>query len=282
MTREFSVAVAGGTLVGWESGEGVPVLVLHGGPLSDYTEPLVGVIPTGLRTIRYQQRGLPPSTELGPFDIGTHVADAVEVLDDRGCDRVWLLGHSWGGHLAFHIAVARPDRVLGVIALDALGAVPDGGWGALDANIFSRLERDSPEDARRARELDERAMAGMGTDEAAAESLRLVWPYYFANPQAAPPMPDLRVSVALYAGVVASVGEHFERGTLERGLASFGGPFALIHGEHDPLPADASRVTASLVPGATFETISDAGHFPWLEQPQQLRAAVARALGLEI
>ncbi len=278
MSSEFSVAVAGGSLVGWESGEGLPVLVVHGGPLSDYTKPLVDVLPAGLRTIRYQQRGLPPSTEAEPFDIETHVADAMSVLDDRGCDRAWLLGHSWGGHLAFHIAVARPERVLGMIAVDALGAVPDGGWGALDTNLFARLERDSPDGAQRAKEFDDRAMAGTATVVEAAESLRLVWPYYFANPKTAPPMPELRVSVALYAGVVASVGEHFERGTLELGLPSFGGPFALLHGEHDPLPADASRLTASLVPGATFEIIPDAGHFPWLEQPDRFHAAVARAL----
>jgi pimeloyl-ACP methyl ester carboxylesterase len=128
---EFAIPVAGGSLVGWESGQGVPLLVLHGGPLSDYTEPLVGVLPAGLRTLRYQQRGLPPSTEAGPFDVQTHVADAIAVLDGSGCEQVRLLGHSWGGHLAFHIAVARPDRVLGVLGVDALGAVPDGGGGRL-------------------------------------------------------------------------------------------------------------------------------------------------------
>ena len=39
-------------------------------------------------------------------------------------------------------------------------------------------------------------------------------------------------------------------------------------------PAPGSR----LVPGATFELVRDAGLFPWLEQPQQLHAAVAGAL----
>ncbi len=279
MTRGFVVPVAGGSVAGWESGDGEPLLVLHGGPLTDYTEPLVDLLPAGCRAIRYQQRGLPPSTEVEPFDIETHVADAVAVLDDRGCERAWLLGHSWGGHLAFHVAVARPERVLGVIGVDALGAVPDGGWSALDANIFARLQRDSPEDAQRMKQLDESAMAGTATDDEAAESLRLVWPYYFANPETAPPMPELRISVALYAAVVASVHEHFERGTLERGLRSYDGPFGLIHGEHDPLPASASRATASLVRGATLEVIPDAGHFLWLERPEEFRAAVSRALG---
>ena len=62
MAVEFAIPVAGGSLVGWEPGEGVPMLVLHGRPLSDYTEPLVDVLLAGLRTIRYQQRGLLPGT----------------------------------------------------------------------------------------------------------------------------------------------------------------------------------------------------------------------------
>jgi pimeloyl-ACP methyl ester carboxylesterase len=264
----------------WDSGpeDGVAALVLHGGPMTDYTAPLVALLPPTLRTIRYQQRGLPPSTVEGPFDIETHVADAISVLDSREVGRAWLVGHSWGGHLAFHLAVAHPDRVLGVVAIDPLGAVPDGGWGDLDANIFARLERHSPEGAARAKELDERAMAGGGTDEEADESLRLVWPYYFARPESAPPMPELTVSVPLYAGVVASVHEHFERGTLERGLPSFAGPLAIIHGEEDPLPIEASRATAALVPHAVLEPIADAGHFPWLERPEALREAAERVV----
>lgn len=270
--------VAGGSIVGWEAGSGTPALVLHGGPTSDYTDSLVEALPDSLRTIRYQQRGLAPSTLAAPYDIETHVADALRVLDDRGVDRAWAIGHSWGGHLAFHFAVAHPERLLGVIAIDALGAVPDGGWGELDNNIFQRLEQHSPEDAARAKAIDERAMAGEGLDEDALESLELVWPYYFARPADAPPMPETRISVPLYAAVVVSVNDHFLRGTLERGLPAFQDTFALIHGAGDPLPDSASRATATLVPHATLDVIPDAGHFPWLEQPGAFRAAVDRIL----
>lgn len=273
---EFTAEVAGGSIVGWEAGSGIPALVLHGGPTSDYTDSLVEALPDTLRTIRYQQRGLAPSTLAEPYDIETHVADAIRVFDGRGVDRAWAIGHSWGGHLAFHVAVAHPERVLGVIAIDALGAVPDGGWAELDRNIFERLEQDSPEDSARAKEIDERAMAGEGRDEDALESLELVWPYYFARPDAAPPMPETRISVPLYGAAVASVHDHFERGTLERGLPAFRGTFGLIHGADDPLPATASRATAALVPQATLDVIPDAGHLPWLEQPGAFRAAVDR------
>jgi pimeloyl-ACP methyl ester carboxylesterase len=275
----FSVSVPGGSLAGHEAGpgDGAPTLVLHGGPVGDYTGPLVAVLPPRLRTIRYQQRGIAPSPLEGPFDIETHVADALRVLDARRIERAWLVGHSWGGHLAFHLAVAHPERVLGIVAIDPLGAAPpDGGWGALDANIFARLERRSPADFERAKELDERVAAGTATDEEARESLRLLWPYYFADPAAAPPMPDVGLSVPLFAGVVASVYQHFERGTLERALPHLGIPFAILDGEEGPLSLEASRATAALVPHARLELIPGSGHFPWLEQPEALRAAFER------
>lgn len=50
------------------------------------------------------------------------MADAIAVLDQLGIDRAWAVGHSWGGHLALHLAVSRPDRLLGVVCIDALGA----------------------------------------------------------------------------------------------------------------------------------------------------------------
>jgi pimeloyl-ACP methyl ester carboxylesterase len=275
---QFSVDVDGGSLVGWETGTGVAALILHGGPTSDNTDSLVPLLPSTLRTIRYQQRGIEPSTVSGPYDIETHVADAIRVLDDRGVDRAWLIGHSWGGHLAFHIAVAHPDRVLGVVAIDPTGAVDDGSWSELDSNIVKRVEERSPRDAAHAQELDERAMAGEGTDADALEAMALVWPYYFADPDSAPPMPEMRISVPLYAAVHDSVHRHLERRTLEQGLPAFSKPFVLIHGEQDPLPIEASRRTAQLVPHAVLEPIADCGHMPWLEQPEAFRTAIDRAL----
>lgn len=272
---QFSVDVAGGRLVGWQAGDGTPALVLHGGPLSDYTAPLVAQLPGSLRTIRYQQRGLPPSTLAEPYTVEAHVEDAVGVLDALEIERAWAIGHSWGGHLAFHLAVTCPERLLGVVAIDPLGAVPDGGWGDLERNLFERLERRSPEGAARAQELDRRAMAGEGSDEEMRESLALVWRFYFAQPEAAPPMPEFGVSVELYAGVASSIYEHFERGTLADGLPRYRGPFLLVHGELDPLPLAASRATAALVPGAVLEPIADAGHFPWLERPDEFSAVLA-------
>ena len=104
-STDVAADVSGGVLRGWRTGSGPPALVLHGGPgLSDYTAPSAGELADGYTVYRYQQRGLAPSTTDGPFTVDTHVGDAVAFLDATDVARCFLIGHSWGGHLAMHMA----------------------------------------------------------------------------------------------------------------------------------------------------------------------------------
>jgi pimeloyl-ACP methyl ester carboxylesterase len=271
MPGEFRARVPDGSITGWRSGDGPPVLILHGGPgLSDYTAPLAAEFADAYGVIRYQQRGLAPSVTSGPFGIGQHVADAIAVLDAAAVGRAWVIGHSWGGHLAMHLAVRHPDRVLGLVIADPLGAVPDGGLRDMEQNLTERIR---PELAARARELDERTMAGQGTAEDALESLAIVWPGYFSSPQAAPPLPPLRLSAECYAGTFASIQSHFDQHALERSLPALTVPALFVLGAASPIPARHGVASASLIPGGQYQ-IEDCGHFPWLERPGSVRKAL--------
>ena len=262
----------GGKIAASRSGLGAPVLILHGGPgLSDYTASLAAEFDDAFRVIRFQQRGLEPSTTSGPFDIGRHVADAVAVLDAAGAGQAYVIGHSWGGHLAMHLAARHQDRLLGLVLVDPLGAVPDGGAGDLDRIL---TERTPPELAGRAQELDQRAMAGKGTAQDALEGLAIVWPGYFSAPGKAPPMPPLSLSLECYAGTFASIHAHFERKTLERGLPSLRIPAVFLLGAASPIPPQHGVASAALIPGARQIIEGDCGHFLWLERPGSVRRAL--------
>jgi proline iminopeptidase len=268
--------VGGGEVAAWISGRGAPVLILHGGPgLSDHTGELAAELGPDRMCIRYQQRGLRPTTLREPYTVETHVDDAVGVLDALGVDRAAVVGHSWGGHLAMHLALAHPGRVAAALVIDPLGALP-GGEEEFTERLLSRVPAAVAE---RAAELDERALAGEGTDADALESLRLLWPAYFAEPDEAPPLPDdLRISVECYASTFASVTEHFARGTLERGLPGCPVPALFLMGRESPLPISEGERSAALMPHARSEVVDGCGHFPWLERPGVVRAALA---GLE-
>ena len=275
--EEFLAPVPDGSITGWASGDGPPVLILHGGPgMSDYTAPLADEIADDFRVLRYQQRGLAPSVTSGPFTIDQHVADAIAVLDAAGADRAYVIGHSWGGFLALHLAVQHPGRVLGLVITDPLGAVPDGGLSDLGQALTARLR---PELVARAQELDERAMAGEGTAEEAVESMAIVWPGYFSSVDKAPPMPPLRMSVECYAQTFASILEDFDRHTLEQSLPNLTMPAVFVLGADSPVPPRHGIASAELIPGGRYIVEEECGHFPWIERPGSVRKALEQVVG---
>ena len=268
----FVVSVPGGSLTGWRAGSGPPVVILHGGPgLSDYTEALADELVDGFTVYRYQQRGLAPSTSIGPFTIETHIADALAVLDLVEDAPPFLIGHSWGGHLAMHLAAAHPDRLLGLVVVDPLGVVGDGG----EADMVRIMgERTPPQAAERAAELDARAMRGEGTPGDALEALSLVWPAYFATPEKAPPMPAMRMSLACYAETWNSIHHELGRPTLPGLLGRFRAPTVFVLGAESPIPPRHGIASAALIPGAQTDVLDGCGHFPWLERTGAIRAAL--------
>jgi proline iminopeptidase len=266
------VPVAGGHISVSESGSGPTVLLLHGGPgLSDYTFTLVPELADGYRVVRFQQRGLAPSTTDGPFTVERHVADALAVMDMLDIERACVVGSSWGGHLAMHLVVSHEERFSGLVPVDPLGAVGDGGEEDLGRLLGERV----PEElAAQAAEIDELAMAGEGTAEDALKGLSLVWPAYFAKPDAAPPMSITGISLECYARTWDSIHDHFARHTLEEGLPSVRLPAVFVLGAQSPIPPEHGQVSAALIPGARCQIEEDCGHFVWLERPGAVRAAV--------
>jgi pimeloyl-ACP methyl ester carboxylesterase len=263
-----------GGLAGWVQGEGPEVLLLHGGPgiEAGYLDDLADEIGPGYRVALFQQRGLSPSTTEGPFDVARAVADVVAVLDALEWERAYVVGHSWGGHLLLHVAVAAGERMLGGLSIDAAGGVGDGGAHAYEAELIARTRED---DVARVVELDERALRGGGTEEDMQETYRLLWPAYFASRDRVPPFIAPRMSVAAYSGLYRSAAA--ELPALEAALGRITVPLGFVAGGSSPMPAgQASLPTARAVPGAWVEVVEGAGHFPWFERPGCVRAALAR------
>ena len=274
--EQFTVPVKGGTIAGHIQGLGEPVVVLHGGPgLSDYTKPLADELAESFRVFRYQQRGLTPSTTTGPFDVEAHVSDALAVFDGLGLEHPWIAGHSWGGYLALHIAVRASQRVLGILCIDTLGAVGDGGAADMNKNLVDRLSPESRQmlENRTDTEGDEDVDDPLG-------SLRILWPSYFAHPETAPPMPELRSSHRCNVETFESISAHFEAGTLSNRLPGLSFPPGSVVAAESPIPAEHSYRSAALMPSADVVVLDDCGHFPWIEKSgsilEVLQTMVAR------
>jgi pimeloyl-ACP methyl ester carboxylesterase len=269
----FTAATESGGLSGWVSGDGPRVLAVHGGPGMSYgyLDDAVTELATRYQVATYQQRGLAPSTEHGVFTVAEAVADIAAVLDGLGWGSAYLMGHSWGGHLVFHAAVAIPDRLSGVLSVDPLGAVGDGGGEAFGAEMVARV---SEADRQRARDLDEKDMAGEATPEESLEALSLFWPSYYADRSSAPPMPHLELSQPANRGLWADLAARLPE--LESSLPSITVPFGVLVGELSPMPPSAGTDSAARIPGAWSHVEPGAGHFVWHEAPGSLLAAMDR------
>jgi proline iminopeptidase len=271
--KSFAITTDAGAISGVESGDGPALLMLHGGPgFTDYMDLLAGET-AGWRTIRFQQRGLAPSTLAGPFSVGRHVADAIAVLDGLGIDRAVVLGHSWGGHLAVQLAVAAPDRVAGLVLVDPLGSAgEDGGALEMGTAMPARLPAAS---LARLGELAEQAGDQPPTDAQADAQFAVLWAGYFADPEHAPAAPaGLHISVAGNAETLSSVLESLAGGFAAK-LAGVTVPVIFVLGELSPMPTSQGRQTAALFPNAEVRVMPGAGHLPWHEQPGCVAAALA-------
>jgi pimeloyl-ACP methyl ester carboxylesterase len=102
--------------------DGEVVVLLHGFPTdrSSWDRVADRLHRAGLRTLAPDQRGYSPGARPADRDayrLDELVADVVALVDVSGRDRVHLVGHDWGGALAWLVAGNHPDRVASLTVL---------------------------------------------------------------------------------------------------------------------------------------------------------------------
>ena len=269
--KPIQVPVPGGVIVGWVEGTGPPVLLLHGGPVGyEYLDDLATDLLPGFTTAAYQQRGVLPSTVTGPFDIDTYAADAKAVLDALGWEQTYVVGHSLGGYYALQLCRRMPERILGALIVDPLGAVGDGG---MDEFWNAQLGCLTDAARRRVEEIENRQIAGTSTAAEDDEHGRLIWPTYFADPHRTSPF-SLRPAGASHEPIQAEVFRDMPM--LEQSLPAIVTRIRFVHGSKSPMPVSASTDTIERLPNAELDLVDGAGHFVWFERPGVVRAALER------
>jgi len=273
--REEVVPIRGVKLFVRRIGAGRPAVVLHGGPGAhhDYLLPGFDALADGRELVYYDQRGGGRSPVARDVPVGwtEQVADLEALRAYWGFDRLTLAGYSWGGLLALLYSLAHPDRV------ERLALVsPAPTWRAARERFeaaFARRNLDPAfQEARR--ELRE---SGLRERDPAAFQQRIfelsVAPYFF-DPARARELVPFRVTGRTQQEVWHSLGDYDLRPRLPelRGL-----PSLVIHGEDDPIPIEAARVTAELI-GAEFHPLARCGHVPYVEAFEQFKELIGSFL----
>lgn len=100
---------------------GSAVVLLHGFPqdASAWDDVIPALHEAGLRTLTFDQRGYGPSntpTAVNAYGMRELAGDVIALLDAAGVESAHVVGHDWGGAVAWHLAGMSP-RLLSVTVL---------------------------------------------------------------------------------------------------------------------------------------------------------------------
>ena len=110
------------------------LVCIHGWLLSRaYWQPLMQQLTPDIACLAYDLRGFGDSTQqlssrhhksdTAPYGLTAYAQDLNALLEILGLDNVWLMGHSLGGSIALWAAHLFPERVQGVICVNAGGGI---------------------------------------------------------------------------------------------------------------------------------------------------------------
>jgi proline iminopeptidase len=269
----FVTASDGARLHVEQAGDGVPMVLAHGGPgLWDYLEELSGALDPRARVIRYDQRGCGRSDRRGPYTLERFVADYDEVRESSGVDRIVAAGHSWGASLALLHAIRHPERVRGVLYVSGIGCEWPRYGGSYRAELLRRL---GPE-AARFTQLDS---SSKRSAEEEAECNRLRWSTDYVDASQGRPRVQRMLDDGFEVNVECNrlLSAELYRLSVEdwaRLLRGFERPVLVVAGVRDPRPVAALDSLVALLPRVEKHVLPDAGHFPWVEQRERFTSAV--------
>lgn len=133
------VDVDGGKLYYESTGDGQPVVLIHGFTLDRRMwDNEFNALSGDFRVIRYDLRGHGKSSGISKsFD---HVSDLAALLDNLSVTKMQLIGLSLGGEIACDFSIAYPERVQAAVMIDPYYSLPDSySVEAADARILEHI-----------------------------------------------------------------------------------------------------------------------------------------------
>ena len=237
-------AFAGGRLFGTLHGNPPPrVLALHGwGRTSrDFDAVLAGCDALALDLPGFGASPPPPEA----WGAGAYAAAVAEAVEEP----VVVVGHSFGGRVAVHLAASRPELVRALVLTGVPLVRPPGAVRRTPAWRF-----------RLARALHRRGLVGDDRMEALRQR------YGSADYRAA-------------QGVMRAVHVVAVNETYESELAALRCPVELVWGDGDAdVPLSVATAAAELLGDATVTVLPGVGHLVPTAAPADLRAALDRAV----
>jgi pimeloyl-ACP methyl ester carboxylesterase len=247
---------------------GSGLLLIHGftGAKEDFADWIDAFAARGFHAVAPDNRGHGTSgqpVEEADYSLATMADDARRLVDALGWDRFALLGHSMGGMVAQHLALAVPERVAALVLMDTSCRTVEGIDPAMAA-LAAEIARS--EGMARLMEVMNEREAPLGTP--ADTRVRAEREGYIAFGE----RKFLAASPAMYAAMAGEILSEHDR--LEQ-LAALTMPTLVVVGEQDTPFLAVSQAMAETIPGAELVVVADAGHSPQFEAPEEWWDAVS-------
>lgn len=238
-------------------GSGPPLLSISGSGSSLRSSPQAdSLLARHFTVLSYDQRGLGDTTiPEGPYSMAQYADDAAGLLDAVGWPSAHVVGISFGGMVAQHLAIRHPGRVQRLV----IGCTSPGGT---HPSYDIRRNQALPPEERRRRSLE---ILDSRTD-------------FDADPPVL--APGLEVVMAGFARGIVPDGEDPERARgfalqldaraahdATAGLASIVAPTLVVSGRYDlQAPLENGEVLAATIPGARLY-VAEGGHLFMIQDP---------------
>ncbi|SHN45313.1 alpha/beta fold hydrolase [Cryptosporangium aurantiacum] len=263
-------------------GQGAAVLVaVPGGPGVSWDSLRMPEVERATTVVYVEPLGTGESGRLPTHPNGytraVYAAALDRVLDDVGEERVYLLGHSYGGFVAQYYAAHHPERLAGVVLYESapVTGAEHQAEAARQVGEFARRNDGNPELPAVLEAIG--SVGSITDDEQLTRTLRGLLPAYFAHywerEQELAPYRD-NTSVTYISGLDADGNpDTVQDRELLAGLTV---PTLVIGGRYDVICGERwAREIHDLVPGSRLVILEESGHLGHVEEPERFAAAIA-------
>lgn len=246
-----------------DCGSGVPVLLIHGFPLTgDMWDRQIEVLGSKTRVIVPDLRGFGRSEATdGTYLMDLFAYDLKKLLDTLGIEKAVLAGISMGGYIALAFHRMFPSCVRALVLLDTkAGADSEAG------------KKDRLETARRARNGEMDKIADEWAEKLFASSSIMNMPEVVRHVRDR----ISRTSPETIAHASLGMMERFDSTPVLKDISC---PVLIIVGEKDNLiPLEESKSMAAHIKNSTVEIVEGAGHLSCLEAPAKVNSLMLKFL----
>ncbi|PKP95297.1 MAG: alpha/beta hydrolase [Alphaproteobacteria bacterium HGW-Alphaproteobacteria-14] len=242
------------------------IVLLHGSNADLHTwEPWVTALKSQYRVIRFDQvgHGLTGPDPKHDYSRANYVADVLAVADNLGLERFILGGNSMGGKHALAFASAHPQRVAGLVLVDASGGpMPQDKATSKNSgggNIGFAIAR-MPGINLLVEQITPRSLIAQSLEQTVTVKSIVT-----------EPMIDRYWELLRYPGNRRATLTRFSQpheSLTEAEIAAVTAPTLILWGEDDRLiPVAAGQWLARVMPNAQITIYPDIGHLPQEEAP---------------